>query len=321
MSEGTLGALSWLSPIGWAQGARPFAGEVWWPLALGLAFASGVAIVAFRTSERRDLGGGLVAPRPGPAVGSERLASPFALAVRLQRGALIGWTAGTAFLALVYGAITNAIEDFVDDSPEIAEFLQAIGGNLIDSYVATAARVTALIGSGFAIQSILRIRSEESNDRTEPVLATPVSRRTYWTSHLAFTAIGTVVVLVVSGFVLGAAAAFSVGDSGLVLSGLAAMVTYFPAVLVLVGIAAGLIGALPQRSALAWVALAAAFVIAMFGTLLDLPDWAMRISPYENLGRVPAESIGAAPTLALTTLAAGLLAAGLAAYLNRDVPA
>ena len=37
------------------------------------------------------------------------------LAVRLQRGALVAWTAGTAFLALVYGAITNAIEDFVDE--------------------------------------------------------------------------------------------------------------------------------------------------------------------------------------------------------------
>ena len=321
MSEGPLAILSWLSPIGWAQGALPFAGERWWPLALGFAVAAGIAVLAFRTSERRDLGGGLVAPRPGPATGSERLASPFALAVRLQRGALVGWTAGTAFLALVYGAITNAVEDFVDDSPEIAEFLQAIGGNLIDSYVATAARITALIGTGFAVQSILRIRSEETNDRTEPILATPVSRRTYWTSHLAFTAIGTVVVLGVSGLVLGVAAAISVGDASLVWGGLTAMATYFPAVLVLVGISATLIGLVPHRSALSWVALAAAFLVAMFGTLLDLPSWAMRISPYENLTRVPAEAVGVFPTVTLLVIAGLLLGAGFAGYLRRDLPA
>ena len=320
MSDGPLSVLSWLSPIGWAQGARPFAGDWWWPLALGFAAAAGIGAVAFRTSERRDLGGGLVAPRPGPATGSERLASPFALAVRLQRGAVIGWTAGTAFLALVYGAITNAIEDFIDDSPEIADYLQTIGGNLTDSYVATAARVTALIGSGFAIQSILRIRSEEANDRTEPILATPVSRGRYWASHLAVTALGTVVVLVVSGLVLGIAAALSVGDADLVLSGLAAMITYLPATMVLVGIAALLIGTLPRRAALSWVALTAGFVVAMFGPILDLPGWAMRISPYENLTRVPAESVGVVPTLALTVLAAGLLGAGFAGYLRRDVP-
>jgi ABC-2 type transport system permease protein len=34
------GALSWLSPIGWAQAARPFADQRWWPLLLAIAVSA-----------------------------------------------------------------------------------------------------------------------------------------------------------------------------------------------------------------------------------------------------------------------------------------
>ena len=52
---------------------------------------------AFALRARRDEGAGLVEPRPGPATASRRLTSPFGLALRLQRGALLGWSAGLFF--------------------------------------------------------------------------------------------------------------------------------------------------------------------------------------------------------------------------------
>src|SRR6185312_4199095 len=64
------GTLSWLSPIGWGQATRPFAGERWWPLLLSLAATALLLAVAFALLARRDLGSGLIAPRPGsPAAG------------------------------------------------------------------------------------------------------------------------------------------------------------------------------------------------------------------------------------------------------------
>src|SRR5439155_1487619 len=88
------GRVSGFSPIGLAQKTRPFAGERWWPLLPLLAAAVALIAVAFRLAVRRDHGAGLVAPRPGRSVAAPSLGHPLGLAMRLQRGALMGWGAG-----------------------------------------------------------------------------------------------------------------------------------------------------------------------------------------------------------------------------------
>ncbi|MGH3762654.1 MAG: ABC transporter permease, partial [Actinophytocola sp.] len=57
--------LSWLSPIGWAQQVRPFAGDRWWVLAYLAVFAVLVSLAAYALVARRDHGAGLLAQRPG----------------------------------------------------------------------------------------------------------------------------------------------------------------------------------------------------------------------------------------------------------------
>jgi ABC-2 type transport system permease protein len=60
------GTVSWFSPIGVAQKARPFADERWWPLLLLVAVTVLLVVAATALTVRRDLGAGLVAARPGP---------------------------------------------------------------------------------------------------------------------------------------------------------------------------------------------------------------------------------------------------------------
>jgi len=55
------GKLSWLSPIGVAQKARPFADERWWPLLLLVAATVLLVVAAAALAGRRDLGAGLLA--------------------------------------------------------------------------------------------------------------------------------------------------------------------------------------------------------------------------------------------------------------------
>src|SRR3954452_21796827 len=94
--------LSWLSPLGWAQAVRAFAGERWWLLLPLLGLAALLCVVATRLHAARDLGAGILPPRPGPARGT--LACPLGLAWRLQRWALAGWAAGYAILGLAFGS-------------------------------------------------------------------------------------------------------------------------------------------------------------------------------------------------------------------------
>ncbi|MDQ3987906.1 MAG: ABC transporter permease, partial [Actinomycetota bacterium] len=107
------GTLSWASPIGWAQASRPFAGERVWPVLLALAAATLLATAATALGARRDVGAGLVRPRPGPPVARASLLRPAGLALRLQRGSLVAWSSAMFLIGVAYGSIAPDIEDFV----------------------------------------------------------------------------------------------------------------------------------------------------------------------------------------------------------------
>jgi len=65
--EGEPGVASWLSPIGWAQQMRPFAGDRWLLATLPIILAVLAVGAAMLLSRRRDLGAGLLPQRRGPA--------------------------------------------------------------------------------------------------------------------------------------------------------------------------------------------------------------------------------------------------------------
>jgi ABC-2 type transport system permease protein len=314
------GALSWLSPIGWGQKLRPFAGEVWWPLVVPFAFSAGCLVLAAVLGSHRDVGGGLVQPRPGPASAAPSLGHPLGLALRLQRGAVIAWGTGVLALALVYGSLADEIDRFVEDLDEnVRELIARSGTNLTDSFFGTTLLILALLGSGFAVQATLRLRSEEALLHAEPLLSTPVSRARWVGSHVAVAVGGSIVMLAAGGVGLGLSYGLTVGDLGEVPRKLVEALVYLPAMGVLIGIGLVLFGWAPRAAPLVWALLVACFVIGFFGEILDLPAWVMGISPFEHTPLVPAEDLRALPLATLTTIALGLGAAGLWGFRVRDL--
>jgi ABC-2 type transport system permease protein len=316
------GTISWLSPIGWAQKTRPFAGERWWPFLVVVGATGLLAWLALILSRRRDLGAGLVAPRAGRARARASLGSPLGLAVRLQRGSLIGWSAGLAVLAVAYGSITESINDFVEDNETLTDIIAAQGqGTLVEQYLAMSFRILALVAGAFAIHSALRIRSEETSTHAEQVLATPVSRTRWATSHLTIAFGGTLVVLFLIGATFGVADAAVTSDTGAIWRSILGSLVFAPAVWVLVGLSAAIVGLAPRSTMLPWLALAGCFVIGMFGQLLDLPPSIQDLSPFQHVPQYPATDLRVLPLMALTALAAGLTALGLAGLRHRDIGA
>jgi ABC-2 type transport system permease protein len=314
------GRLSWLSPIGWSQKSRPYAGERWWPYAIPVA-ATAVLLVAARIlSVRRDWGSGLVQPRAGRFRAAPSLGRPLGLAVRLQRAMLLAWTGGLFVLGFVYGAIANDIGDFVGDNQALKDLMAAAGGaNLTDAYFGTATLTLALVGSGYAVGSVQRLRNEETTLHAEQVLATPTSRQRWMASHLTLAACGSAIVMTASG--LGAAVPYAaeIGDAAQIPRLVGAALAYLPAIWLVAAVASALYGVAPRTYSVAWVVVIACFVIGFLGEVLKLPHWIIELSPFQHTPRLPAAAITIAPLVTMLAIAATLTATGVIAFRRRDI--
>jgi ABC-2 type transport system permease protein len=314
-----VGALSWASPIGWAQQVRAYVDERWWPLGLSLLLTAVLLAVAYGLSSRRDVGAGLLPERGGAAGASRLLGSPFGLALRLHRSALLGWVVAMLLLNLAYGSISGVVEDYADNEI-VREMMAAVGGaSLVEQWISTILSLVAMIGTIFAVLTTLRLRREETSGRAEPLLATGVSRTRWMASHLAVALLGGAVVLLAAGLALGLSAAASQGDGSLIAPIIGAALAYTPAMWVTAGVAAALFGLLPRAAGLVWTVLVYAILIGYFGVLLRLPEWALELSPFAHVPRMPGEPFAALPVLVLTALAAALVGIGLVGFRRRDL--
>ena len=313
------GSLSWLSPMGWAQGMKPYAGERWWPLLLLLAATAALAALAYALLTRRDLGSGLVAPRPGAPRAAPWLTRPWGLALRLQRATVIAWATGLAVTGIAYGSLGEDVADIIGDNEQMADIIAQVGGELTDSYFASSLLMLAVIAGGFTIASALRLRSEESGGRTEPLLAAAVPRAGWMASHLAVCLGGSVAILLAAGAGMGVTYAVIVGDAGEIPRLTGAALGFAPALWVLAGLAAALFGLVPRAGAAAWAVLAWCAVVGFLGELLGLPQWARNLSPFEHVPQMPVEGVDWLPLALLTLVAVASTAAGLAGFRHRDL--
>jgi len=322
-SAAQLSWLSWLSPIGWAERFRPFAGEQWWVLLLAVAVILILLVAASALLVRRDVGAGVLPARPGRPIAPPGLRSPLALAWRLQRGALLGWTIGSAIAGLSFGAIAQDMVQAAAQDPETAKMLARLGGSgsITDIYLAAILSWLGMLAAGYAVQSTLRLHAEETELRAEQVLATAVSRIRWAGSHLLVVALGSAVVLAIGGLVAGLAHGLRAGDlAGELPRVLGGALVQLPAVWVMAAVGAALFGLVPRLVVGGtWAALAVVLFITTFGDFLRLGRWALDLSPFVHLPRVPAATFTATPLAWLLATAGVLVAAGLAGFRRRDL--
>ena len=183
LDEAGPGWLSWLSPIGWNQQIRAFAGDRWSVLKLPVAASALLVMAAFALRRRPDLGSGLLQDPPGPSVG--RLGSPMDLAWRLQRPLLLAWTVGSAGMALMIGTISHSVAGMLD-SPELTTTVRQLGGEqgrLTDAFLATVLGLVGTIIAAYGISAVTRLGTEESSGHAEAVLAGAAARVGWAAGH------------------------------------------------------------------------------------------------------------------------------------------
>jgi ABC-2 type transport system permease protein len=313
--------LSWLSPIGWAQQVRAFAGERWWVFALPLALTTGLLAAVAVVLPRRDVGAGLRPQRPGPPVAEPRLAGPLALAWRLQRGTLLGWTTGFLVVGVAVGAVASDVTDLLGNGTQAAELIDKLGGggDAVDTYLSLIVGLLGLAAAAYAVQAVLRARTEETAQRAEPVLATATQRLRWGGAHVLVAALGSAWLLAVSGLALGLVHGLRTGDTGQIGVLTGATLAQVPAAWVLAALAAALAGAVPRLVTAAWGVLAACLLLGQLGQLLSLPNWLLDASPFRHAGSAPLTDPAVLPLVVLMLIAAALTGVGAAGLRRRDI--
>jgi ABC-2 type transport system permease protein len=314
-----IGWLAWATPVGWASELGYDPGPVpLVPFALAIPLLAAVALVL---AGRRDLGATALgypthAARGGP------LRSPAALARRLVRPAMLGWTALVGAYALVIGLLTRDMLEFLRESPGLVELAAQLGLGPLD-------RAEGVLGFGFAVfvffvalaaaQQAAAIREEEASGRLETLAVLPLGRAAWLGGRVAASAGALVVVAAAAG--LGAwvgvvARGESVDPWRLAL----AAANLLPVALLFLGLAVAAFGLRPRATApLAWGLVIGSFLVEFVGSLLELPRWVLSLSPFHHVQPAPAVDPALGASLVLLALAATGVAVGLAAFRRRDL--
>jgi ABC-2 type transport system permease protein len=317
--------LSWASPLGWVELTRAFgsAGERWWALTLPLAASAVLVAAAFLLAAWRDHSAGLLPDRPGRADASGLMRGPLGLAWRLQRPVLAAWLAAFVFAFAAFGAGANGVGSIIGGSATLKRYLLRVGyqATITDAYLSALMLIAGLAAAVYATSAVLRLRTEETGNLAEPVLAAAIGRTRWALSHISVAAGGACLLLAAAGLSTGLSYGILTGSVSTQLPQLlAAAAARLPAVMVLPAVAVLLFGLLPWEStALAWTAVALVVVIAVFGPPLQWATWMMDISPFTHIPKLPGGTVTAEPLLWLCAAALALSTAGLAALRRRDL--
>ena len=312
--------VTWLSPLGWAEKAAPFGDQRWWALVIPLAFGLILGTAAAWMTNRRDLGSALVRGGAGPDHASASLRSAIGFAVWIHRPAILGWLAGGVLLAGMVGAMSRQFLDAIAGNPALAQAIGIKDGRPTDGLIAATQLYLAVIATGFLVQAIGTLRTEESAGRLETRVSGTLSRRHWLASHSVALLVGLVAIVLGSSLVLGLTTAMSAGDTAEVWPALTSGLAYLPAELVLAGLAIAIYGIRPRLFWIAWAGYAGMTFIAFLGPGLRFSQWILDLSPTTHVGSPPMGAVQTGALIVMSLVAAALVAVGFVAVRRRDLP-
>ncbi|KUI45835.1 ABC transporter [Mycobacterium sp. GA-1199] len=303
-------ALSWFSPIAWAQQMRAFVDLRWWPFALLISLTVALIALAAVLEGRRQYDDGVI-PSTGEHPDARAIRGVLGLHLTLQRGQTVGWTIGLFLAGLAFGSMTKSLLDAAE-SNEVIRLMMAQQG--ADGVYTTMTQFLAAAASAYVVAAVLRVHTDEGNGLGEAVLAGSVSRWRWLTTAVVSAVLGSVVLMLLAGLGNGLGAGVTVGEPATVLRLTLAGVAFVPALAVMAGVAA--LAVAVRRPVLGWVAVAFVVTALYLGPLLRLPQWLIDLSP---IGRTTAPIDYPVTTITILAVVATVLTwvAGLL-YRRRD---
>jgi len=316
-----LGWLRWVTPMGWAEQLRPFAGARPLVLILPIAASALLLVLAARLAARRDIGTGLLQAHDSAPPRLALLSSPTAQALRSERTSLLAWLGGVGAFAYILGVVAKS-----SSSAGISKSVNRELGKLGTGSIATP---TGYLGftfiffvlaiSLFACAQIGAARREEADQQLETLLALPVGRSAWLAGRLALATVAAAALSLAAGLLVWVGAA-----SGAVHISLAKLLeagaNCLPAALLFLGLAALAYAIVPRASAgIAYGLVTVAFLWDLVGALLGAPKWLVHLTPFAHIGLVPDQPFRAGGAAAMLAIAAATGLAAIWAFSRRDL--
>jgi ABC-2 type transport system permease protein len=303
-------ALSWFSPIAWAQQMRSFVDLRWWPFALLVVLAVVLMALAAMLESRRQYDDGVI-PSTGEHPNARPITSVFGLHLTLQRGQTIGWAVGLFLSGLTFGSMTKSLLDAAKENELLQRVLTAQG---TDGVYTTMTQFLAAAATAYVVTAVVRVFNDEQSGLGEAVLAGAVSRWRWLLTAVAAAIVGSAVLMFFAGLGNGLGAGLTTGEPEaiwrLTLAGLA----YVPAMATIAGLAA--LAVALRHPWIGWLAVTFVIISLYLGALLRLPQWLLDASPVGQT-KAPSEYSAVALTVMVVVAAALTLAAGTI-YRRRD---
>jgi ABC-2 type transport system permease protein len=289
------GWLNWLTPLGMRATVQPFAENQWWPMAAYLVVVVVLAGIATFLADRREYGAGLIRRRDlrGTRL---NIHSSLGLAARLVCQSILIWTVAVACIGTLFSAMgANVVQQSQQD--DLGGFLgsQLGTGNAVAGYFGYLGTIIGIAVTSFAVLGVLRARQDEVDGLTDHVLATGVRRWAPLAWQVAVTAVGSLVILVVTGVLSALIAPTVMGGPDVAIRAFTYTVGQWPATMVAAGWTAFLIGFWPRLTWLAWLPLTVGGVFALLGQLVGIPQSARDFGIFQHVPDIagPSPTFGA----------------------------
>jgi ABC-2 type transport system permease protein len=303
-------ALSWFSPIAWAQQMRPFVDLRWWPFAPLVVLAIALMALAAWLESRRQYDDGVI-PSTGEKPNAHPITGVFGLHLTMQRGQTIGWTVGLFLAGLAFGSMTKSLLDAAKDNELLARVLATQGR---DGVYTTLTQFLAAAATAYVVSAVLRVYNDEESGLGEAVLAGAVSRWKWLGTAVAAALVGSIVLMFFAGLGNGLGAGLTLGEPGTIVKLTLAGLAYVPAMAVLAGLAA--LAVAVKQTWIGWLAVTFVVVSLYLGALLHLPRWLIDLSPVGRTTVPSSVPVTALVVMVVVTAALTLLAGWI--YRGRD---
>ncbi len=304
-------ALSWFSPIAWAQQMRPFVALRWWPLGLLAALAVALVAATVALESRRQYDDGVLASS-GEHSRARPVGGVFGLQLAIHRGLTVGWAIGLLIAGAAFGSMTKSLLDAARGNELLARVLSAQG---TDGVYTTMTQFLAAATTAYVVTVVVRLRRDEESGIGEAVLAGSVSRWVWLLSAVGAALTGAAVLLACAGLGNGIGAGLTLGEPATILRLTLAALAFLPAMAVVAGIAA--LGVAVRHPGIGWLAVTLVVVALYLGALLRLPRWLIEASPVGRTTAPSSVSVVALGVMVAVAVAVTLIAGAI--YRRRDV--